>query len=143
MAITWGIVVIVLSALAWGGQTISWFSPPTAERLSLTEAEADVEPAFYADVRGEALWDTLTLWVLVVAGALLIAGNGAWSYFGLSGGAIYVYFAGRGLLTRRAMQQRGLRVGSAQNLKSAYLFLTVWGVIGLVTLVAAAVELAS
>jgi hypothetical protein len=89
------------------------------------------------------VWDTLTLWVLVVAGALLIAGSGAWQYFGLSGGAIYVYFARRGLLTRRAMHQRGLRVGSAQNLKSAYLFLTVWGVMGLVTLVAAAVHLAS
>lgn len=143
MSVTWGIVVIVLSVLAWGGQTISWFAPPSAERLSLTEAEADVEPAFYADIRGEALWDTLTLWVLVAAGALLIAGNSAWSYFGLSGGGIYVYFAGRGLLTRRAMQQRGLRIGSAQNLKSAYLFLTLWGVMGLVTLVAAAVELAS
>ena len=143
MAITWGIVVLVLAVLAWGGQTISWFAPPTAERLSLTEAEADVEPAFYADVRGEALWDTLTLWVLVIAGVLLIAGNDAWPYFGLSGGALYVYFAGRGLLTRWVMQQRGLRIGSAQNLKSAYLFLTVWGVMGLATLIAAAVELAS
>jgi hypothetical protein len=143
VAIAWGIVVIVLSVLAWGGQTISWFSPPTAERFSLTEAEADVEPAFYADIRGEALWDTLTLWVLVVAGALLIAGDGAWAYFGLSGGAIYVYFAGRGLLTRRAMQQRGLRVGAIRDLKSAYLFLTIWGVMGLATLIAAAAELAA
>ncbi len=143
MAITWGIVVIVLSVLAWGGQAISWFSPPTAERLSLTEAEADVEPAFYADIRGEALWDTLTLWALVVAGALLVTGNDAWPYFGLGGGAIYVYFAGRGLLTRRAIQQRGLRIGAAQSLKSVYLFLTVWGVMGLATLIAAVAELAS
>lgn len=143
MAIIWGIVVVALSALAWGGQTISWLSPRTGERLSLTEAEADVEPVFYADMRGEAMWDTFTLWVPVVAGALLIAGNTAWSYFGLGGGAIYVYFAGRGLLVRRAMQQRELRVGSPRNLESAYLFLTVWGVMGLATLVAAAVELAS
>lgn len=143
MAITWGVVVLVLAVLAWGGQTISWLARPTAERLSLTETEADVEPAFYADVRGEAVWDTLTLWVLVVAGVLLIAGNDAWPYFGLSGGAIYVYFAGRGLLTRRAMQQRELRIGSAQNVKSAYVLLAVWGVMGLATLIAAAVELAS
>jgi hypothetical protein len=143
VTVAWGIVVVVLSVLAWGGQTISWFSPPTAERLSLTEAEADVDPAFYADIRGEALWDTLTLWVLIVAGALRIAGNATWPYWGLGGGAIYVYFAGRGLLTRRAMKQRGLRIGSAQNLKSAYLFLTVWGVMGLATLIAASVELAS
>jgi hypothetical protein len=134
---------MVLSALAWAGQAISWISPRTAERLSLAEAEADVEPAFYADIRGEAAWDTLTLWVMVVAGALLIAGNGAWSYFGLGGGAIYVYFAGRGLLARWAMQHRGLRIGSPRNVKSGFVLLAVWGVMGLATVIAASIELAS
>lgn len=143
MAITWGIIVVLLSLLAWGGQAISWFSPRTAERLGLTEAQDAVEPTFHADIRGEALWDSLTLWVLVVAGVLLIAGNDAWPYFGLAGGAIYVYFAGRGLLTRRAMQQRGLRIGRAENVKSAYLFLAIWGVTGLATAIAAAIGLAS
>jgi hypothetical protein len=143
MAIIWGIIVVVLALLAWGGQAISWFSPRTAERLALTEAEDAVEPAFYADGRAEALWDALTLWIAVVAGVLLIAGSDAWSYFGLAGGAIYVYFAGRGLLTRRAMQQRGLRIGTPENVKSAYLFLTIWGVMGLVTAIAAANGLTS
>ena len=143
MAVTFGLVVIALSLLAWGGQAISWFSPRTAERLALTEAEDSVEPAFYADIRAEALWDTLTLWVTIVAGILLVAGSSAWSYFGLAGGGMYVYFAGRGVLARRAMQRRGLRIGSAQNLKTAYRFLTVWGVMGLATTIVAAVELAS
>ncbi len=142
MAITWGIVVVILSALAWGGQAISWISPRTAERLSLAEAETAVEPAFHADGRGEALWDTLTLWITIVAGALLIAGDTAWAYFGVVGGAMYVYFAGRGLLARRAMQRRGLRIGTVQNLRSAYLFLSVWGVMGLATLIAGVVGLA-
>jgi hypothetical protein len=143
MAIIWGIIVVVLASLAWGGQTISWFSPRTAERLALTETEDSVEPAFYADIRAEALWDTFTLWVPVAAGVLLIAGNEAWSYFGLTGGAIYVYFAGRGVLSRRAMQRRGLRIGTAGEVKSAFLFLTIWGAMGVVTVIAAAVELAS
>ncbi len=143
MTIIWGIIVVVLALLAWGGQTISWFLPRTAERLALTEPEDAVEPAFYADVRAEALWDALTLWVAAVAGVLLIAGNDAWPYFGLAGGAIYVYFAGRGLLTRRAMQRRGLRIGTVENVKSAYLFLTMSGLMGLVTAIAAAGALAS
>lgn len=143
MAIAWGLIVVLLSLLAWGGQALSWLSPRTAERFSLTEAEADVEPAFHADVRAEALWDTLTLWVMVVAGALLIAGSDAWPYFGLAGGAVYVYFAGRGLLARRAMQRRGLRIGTVQNVTSAYVVLTVWGVMGLATLIAAAGNLAA
>lgn len=143
MTIAWGLVLIILSVLCWGGQVISWLSPRTAERLSLTEAEDTVEPAFHADVRGEALWDTLTLWVTIVAGVLLVAGNPAWPYFGLAGGAVYVYFAGRGVLTRHALQRRGHRIGTAQSVRSAYVFLSLWGVMGLVTVVAAATSLAN
>ena len=143
MAIVWGAVLVVLSAVCWGGQAVAWFSPQTAIRLSLTEAEPDVEPAFYADVRGEAVWDTLTLWVTIVAGVGLMAGHAAWPYFGLAGGAVYVYFAGRGLLTRRTMQRRGLRIGTAQNVASAYVAFTTWGVMGVVTVISAAVSLAA
>ncbi len=72
MDVVWGIVVLVSSLLGWGGQTVSWFAPATAVRLALTEAEEDVESVYWADIRGEALWDLLTLWTMVVAGLLLI-----------------------------------------------------------------------
>ena len=125
MGILWGVVVVALSLLCWGGQVISWFAPETAVRLTLMEAEESVEPTYFADVRGEALWDALTLWAMVVAGVLLIADNPAWAYFGLVGGGMYVYFAGRGIATRRAMQQRGYRIGAAQNVRIGYLFLAL------------------
>ena len=131
-----------MSLLCWGGQTVSWLAPAAAARLGLTEVEEAVEPAFHADARGEAVWDALTLWVLVVAGGLLIADSSAWPYFGLTGGAVYTYFAGRGLLTRRSMERRGLRIGTAGNVKVAYAFLSIWGAMGLVTIFAAAVALA-
>ena len=143
MGILWGLVVVALSLLCWGGQVISWFAPATAVRLTLMEAEDTVEPTYFADVRGEALWDTLTLWTMVVAGVLLTLDVSAWAYFGLVGGGMYVYFAGRGIVTRRAMQQRGYRVGVAQNVKLGYLFLAVWGVMGCITIVAAVVALPS
>ena len=139
MALIWGLVLVALSLLCWGGQTLSWFAPATAERLTLTEPEDTVEPAFYADVRGEALWDTLTLWILLVAGILLIADSTAWPHFGVIGGAVYVYFAGRGILTRRAMEQRGLRIGTTSSVKAAYTMLSVWGVAGLITVLAAVI----
>ena len=142
MGVIWGVVVALLAALCWGGQTLSLFAPDVAVRLTLTEPEDEVEPAFYADVRGEALWDFLTLWTLLVAGILLIVDAGAWPYFGIIGGAIYVYFAGRGVLARREMQRRGLRIGSAANVKSAYLMLPVWGMAGLVTMIAGIVAVA-
>ena len=137
MGILWGVIVVALSLLCWGGQAISWFAPETAVRLTLMEDEETVEPTYFADVRGEALWDTLTLWTMLVAGILLIAGNPAWAYFGLVGGGMYIYFAGRGIVTRRAMQQRGYRIGAAQNVTVGYLFLSVWGLMALITIAAA------
>lgn len=139
----WGIVVVVLSLLSWGGQTVVWFAPATGVRMSLSEAEPDVEPTYWADIRGEARWDFLTLWTLVVAGALLIMDNPAWAYFGLVGGGIYLYFAGRGISTRVAMQRRGLRIGDTQSVKLGYAFLTIWGVMALITIAAAVVALST
>ena len=123
MQIFLGIVVVALSLLCWGGQTLVCFAPATGAKLGLSEREADVEPTFWADVRGEALWDFLTLWTLLVAGVLLIIGHSAWPYFGLVGGGMYVYFAGRGIFTRVTMMRRGLRIGTPQGAKVALAFL--------------------
>lgn len=142
MGIVWGVVIALLALLAWGGQTYALFSPEAAARLTLTEAEDEVDPAFWADVRGEATWDFFTLWTLLVAGILLIVDAAAWPYFGMIGGAVYVYFGGRGVLTRRELQRRHLRIGSAAGVKSAYVMLPVWGVAGLVTLIAGVVAVA-
>ncbi|MDH3539019.1 MAG: hypothetical protein OEP52_03400 [Acidimicrobiia bacterium] len=141
MNVLWGIVVAVLSLLCWGGQTISWVRPATAVKLTLMEAEGDVEPTFWADIRGEAAWDSFTLWTMLAAGLLLIADNSAWAYFGLVGGGMYVYFAGRGIFTRVAMQRRGLRIGAPASVRVGLTFLAIWGVMGLTTIVAAIVAL--
>jgi len=111
MGIAWGIVIIVFSLLAWVGQAISWLAPVPAAQWSLTEGEESVEPVHYADIRGEAVWDTLSLWTMLAAGVLLVADNSSWAYFGLVGGGMYTYFAGRGVFTRLAMQRRGYRIG--------------------------------
>lgn len=141
MQVGWGIAVVVLSSLAWLGQSLSWFAPATAVRLGLTEDPDDVEPTFWADARGEALCDLLTLWTMLVAGVLLIVDSTAWPYFGLIGGGVYLYFSGRGVLTRLAMLRAGLRIGSSESVKLGLALLTVWGVMGLTTIVAAIAEL--
>ena len=133
-----GTVVVALSLLCWGGQLIAWLAPGTAVKLSLMEAEEDVETSFWADARGEVVWDALTLWTMVIAGILVIIDEPAWAYFGLVGGGMYVYFAGRGILTRLAMQRRGLKIGTTANVRLGLTFLAVWGVMGLITIVAAA-----
>ena len=137
MTTLWGIVVLALGLLAWGGQVISWLAPDTAVRLSVMESEDSVEPSFYADVKGEAMWDSLTLWTMVAAGALMLAGSSRWTYFGLVGGGMFVYFAGRGIASRRSIQRAGFSVGAPKTVAQVYVFLALWGLIGLITVIAA------
>lgn len=142
MEIFGGVIVVALSLLCWGGQLISWLSPATGVRLSLMEAEEDVEPVYFADIRAEAFWDALVLWTMPVAGVLLIVDNPAWPYFGLVGAGMYIYFAGRGIATRLLMRRRNFKIGAPQSVKVGLLFLAIWGLMGLAVSVAAAVSLA-
>jgi len=143
MGIFWGIVLVVLGVIGWGGQTISWIAPSTAVRLGLSEAENEVEPTFWADIRGEAAWDSLTLWSLPVAGALLLLDSAAWPYFALVGGGMYLYFGGRGILTRVVMLRRDLRIGAPSQIPANLIFLAIWGVTAAITIVAAVIALES
>ena len=40
------------------------------------------------------------------------------------------------------MRRRDFRIGAARNVKVGYLFLTIWGVMAAITVIAASVELA-
>ncbi len=137
MDIIWGILLIVFGLIAWGGQVLSALTPKFAEKLGLNESEADVDPAFYADMRGEARWDSITLWILPFAGILIILNNPMWIYFGLVGGSMYLYFAGRTIFTRLELKRKGVRIGKPELLKTYYIFVALWGLIGLATIIKA------
>lgn len=134
MNILWGVILTILSSIGYFGQVISAFWPEAATKLGLTEAESAVDPTFYADMRGEAFWDAAILWTLPVAGVLLILTNPLWTYFGLVGGGMYLYFAGRGIIVRRVMQKRNVHIGTLDSLKVAYTFLALWGLAAVVTI---------
>jgi hypothetical protein len=137
MNIIWGIILTILTSIGYFGQVLSAFLPEAATKLGLTETESEVDPTFYADVRGEAFWDTAILWTLPVAGVLLILNNPLWVYFGLVGGSMYLYFAGRGIVVRRVMLRRNICIGTPESLKVAYIFLTLWGLTAALTMVMA------
>ena len=137
MHIIWGVILTIISSIGWLGQLISAINPLLAARLGLTEVESDVDPTFYADGRGEAFWDAFTLWTLPVAGILLLLDNPIWVYFGLVGGGMYLYFAGRGIVVRRLMQRRSIRIGMPDSLKVVYIFLALWGLAAAITIVMA------
>ena len=141
MDLAWGIIILALGLIGWLGQLIAWLAPETALRWSLMEAEADVEPTYWADARGEAAWDSLVLWVLPLAGLLLIVGDPNWTVPGLVGGGMYVYFGGRAIFARRSMLGRGLRIGTPSTVRFANVAMPAFGVVGLVTVVAAAMSI--
>lgn len=132
---TWGIILVITTLfMGWLMQVIVVLFPSFASKYGMIEPESGVDRTFYVDARGEAIWDAMILWILPVAGILILLDNPWWAYFGLVGGGMYVYFAGRGLIVRRAMQREGIAIGPQQNLSLYYVFLTMWGLIGLVTI---------
>jgi len=141
MATAWGLVVIITSVVCWGGQLWSWFAPRSAARVGLIEAEDQVDRTFWLDARGEALWDLCTLWVMPVAGVLLVMGDDWWPYFGLIGGGAYVYFAGRGIVVRLIMRRNAVRIGNSSSVRIGLIALALWGSIALITIGAAVTAL--
>lgn len=137
MQTVWGLTVIVLSLVCWGGQVLAWFAPDSASRLGVAEKPSDVDPTFGLDARGEALWDVLSLWTMIVAGALLVVDHDWWPYFGLVGGGAYLYFAGRGIVVRVFMRSHGVRIGTRSNVNIGFGALTVWGLTAAIMIVAA------
>ena len=130
----WGIILILVSGVGYGGQVLTVLWPAKAAQLGMTQPESSYDPTFYADSRGEALWDTAILWILPVAGVLLELDNPMWAYFGLVGGGMYLYFAGRGIVVRRVMQRRNIRIGVPEMQTMIYLFLAVWGIVAAITI---------
>ncbi len=134
MNLIWGLILIVFSLIGWLGQVISLISPKVGAELGVCEPESDVDSVYWADIRGEALWDSLILWTLPVAGILMLLDNPLWTYFGLVGGGMWLYFAGRAVLTRTNMQRRGIRIGTQKTLAINYTFIIIWGLIAVVTI---------
>ena len=73
--------------------------------------------------------------------SILARPNPWWAYFGLVGGGMYVYFAGRGIVVRLAMQRSGIRIGAPKTVKLYLVVLGLWGIIGLVTIAMAMADL--
>ena len=142
MNLIWGAILVIFTlVLGWLAQVINAFSPALAAQLGFNEPESDVDPTFFIDTRGEAIWDAMIVWTLPVAGILLILNSHWWAYFGLVGGGIYLYFAGRGIVVRILMQRRGIRIGKLGTLKLAYAFLILWGLIAVITIIMAVAAL--
>ena len=142
MNLIWGAILISVTLKCWIGQIIIALSPKVAVKIRIAEPESDVDPTFFADMRGEAIWGALSLWTVPIAGILLIINNTLWTYFGLVGGGMYLYFVGRTITSNLTLQRNEINIGRSKKLKIKYIILTLWGIISLVTIIMAVLELA-
>lgn len=143
MNILWGIVITLISAIGLIGQLLAAIRPATAQKLGFMERESEVDPVFFADVKAEAVWDSIILWLLPLAGILLTTNQDVWVYFGLVGGGMYVYFAGRGILSRITLLRRKIRIGKKNELIGIFVFLGLWGLVGFLAIMLAILDLAN
>jgi hypothetical protein len=133
----WAIILIAIPGFAFFGQLISCVFPRIAERAGLTAGETEVDPAYYADLRGEAFWDALILWTLPVAGLVGLLKNDLWTPLCLIGGGMYIYFSGRGIFARISYLKRSIRIGGRSETYVAIIFLFVWGLTGVLAIILA------
>jgi hypothetical protein len=141
MNLIWGAILVSVTLKCWIGQIIIALSPKVAVKIRIAEPESDVDPTFFVDMRGAAVWDALILWILPFSGILFILNNNLWTYFGLVGGGMYLYFVGRTITSHLIMQRHGIHIGSSKKLKVKYIILTLWGVIALFTIIMAVATL--
>jgi len=129
------VIITIISLIAWVGQMISGLAPKLAAKLGVMEPESEVDPVFFTDARGEAIWDVMTLWTLPLACILFLLSNPLWVYFGLVGGGMYVYIWGRISLVRFMMQKKGMRIGTKKDVKAAYILAFLWGLSGIIMII--------
>ena len=141
MNFIWGVILISVTLKCWIGQIIIAFSPKVAAKNRITEPESDVDPTFFKDMRGEAIWDTLSLWTLPIAGILLIINNNLWTYFGLIGGGMYLYFVGRTITSNLILHRNEINIGRSKKLKVKIMILTLWGFVAIVTIIMSVMDL--
>jgi hypothetical protein len=137
MNLIWGIILVSVTLKVWIGQIIISFSPKIAEKINIIEPESNVDKTFFLDMRGSAVWDAIILWTLPFPGILLIINNSLWTYFGLIGGGMYLYFVGRTIVSNLSLHRNEINIGRSKKLKVKLLILTLWGIVALVTIIMA------
>ena len=135
-----GIVVLIAGLVCWVGQGLSFFSPGVAVKLGVCEPENDMDETLYIiETRAQALMDMLLTWTLPLSALLLILEHAFWPVLALTGGGIYLYFAGLIILQRVFLKQRAKKIGRPSAEKAAYVFGMIW-ILCAVTMITLAVR---
>lgn len=125
-------LVGILCSILWLlylGQLTTVVNLKMAQRLGLQERPSNVNRLHIGLEVWSARWDLLWLWVLPVAGILILIDHPWWPYAAMIGGGATVDTGGREAAKAFGLRQQGIRTGSAAERRLA------WGVFGYMILV--------
>ena len=134
-------ILCVLMSVFYVGQLISVLNFPLAQRLGLQESADEVDAIFAGLELGTAKWDLFVLWVLPVAGVLMLIGHSLWPAAALVGGALHIDTGGREAFKWLGLREAGIRLGSAGQQRLYVGTLVVFIVVGGLAVSTAVIEL--
>ena len=137
----WGMILVSVSLKIWIGQIIIALSPSLAEKINIIEPESNLNETYFLELRGSAIWDALSLWILPLTGILIIINNDLWTYFGLVGGAMLLYSVGRTISSNIELIHNNINIGTSKRVKVKLLLLAFWGVVAIVTIILSLIKL--
>jgi hypothetical protein len=136
-------IVFVLWWLLYLGQLVSVVNLPLAQRLGLQEKPGSVDSLVTRLELGTARWDLVSLWVLPMAGILMLIDHGWWPVFALVGGGIFVDAGGREAVKLSALRQHGVPIGTPKELRLAMVVYAVLVIVGGLGIGAGLVEIST
>ncbi len=133
------VIVGILCLVAWLlyiGQLISVANFNLAQRLGLQESSDHADSLFGHLELWAARWDLCWLWILPVAGILMLVDHWMWPYAAMIGGGAFVDAGGREAAKVYGLRGKGVRTGSQREhhlAVGAYIYLVAIGCLSIGT----------
>lgn len=140
MTIAIGILSVAIIGFLYTGQAISVTNLGLAQRLGLQERPEHADPLFTSLEIWTARWDLVTLWVLPVAGIMMLVDHSWWPYVAMIGGGIAADTGGREIVKYLGLQQQGVRIGTTTERRLLFGVMVVLSLVGVLMAIAGLAE---
>jgi hypothetical protein len=125
-----GVICVLFGLIGFVGQLISSVDFRLAQKLGLQETDAQTDPLHRHLELNAARWDLAVLWVLPLAGCLMLLGHAWWPFVALVAGGISVDTTGRECVKILGLREHGVKTGSKKETRLYFGFMALKLLIG-------------
>ena len=126
------IVAVVVGVAGLVGQLFSALNPPLTPRRRAPDEPGGPDRLYRRLERSSALWDLFVIWTLPIAGALMLLDHSWWPFVALMAGGACAASGGREFAKMLSFRAEGVRIGGEGEVRLAFAFLGLWGVVGVI-----------